>query len=67
MTQKIHEYSGSVNDIVPLMKWLRQHGENGSSYKIHQSNYRKLCVEFFDNKLELMYIMKYDWGNNASK
>lgn len=64
MKQKIHEYNGNANTILSVMKWLRQNGEN-DSYKIHQSNYRKLRVEFFDNKLELMYIMKYDWGKST--
>lgn len=61
MTNKVYEFKGNVNSIVPIMKWLRQHGENGVSYKIHQSNYRVLRVEFTDNKLELMYIMQHDW------
>ena len=67
MKQKIHEYRGDANTIVSVMRWLRQHGEPNNSYKIHQSNYRVLCIEFFDSKLELMYIMQYDWANVVSK
>ena len=64
MKQKVYEYRGNANTIVSVMKWLRQNGEIGNSYKIHQSNYRVLHVEFFDDKLELMYTMQYDWTND---
>ena len=63
MKQKIYEYRGNAVTISNVMKWLRKNGEPNNSYKIHQSNYRVLHVEFFDSKLELMYIMQYDWGN----
>lgn len=67
MTGKIHEYRGNANTVLGAMKWLRQNGVPEKSYRIHQSNYRKLCVEFFDSKLELLYIMQYDWGRDQPK
>jgi hypothetical protein len=60
---KIHEYRGGLADTLPLYKWLRANGEPGVSYKIHYANYNHISIEFFDNKLELMYIMRYDWVN----
>ena len=63
MKQKIHEYRGNAVTISNVMKWLRKNGEPEKNYRIIQSNYRVLRVEFFDSKLELMYIMQYDWGN----
>lgn len=67
MKQKIHEYKGNAVTISNVMKWLRTNGEPEKNYRIIQSNYRVLRVEFFDSKLELMYIMQYDWANNVSK
>lgn len=67
MKQKIHEYKGNAVTITNVMKWLRKNGEPEKNYRIVQSNYRVLRVEFFDSKLELMYIMQYDWANNVSK
>lgn len=67
MTQKIYEYRGNAVTISNVMKWLRKNGEPNNNYKIHQSNYRVLRLEFFDKKLELMYIMQYDWTDMASK
>lgn len=67
MKQKIHEYKGNAVTITNVMKWLRKNGEPEKNYRIVQSNYRILRVEFFDSKLELMYIMQYDWANNVSK
>lgn len=67
MKQKIHEYKGNAVTITNVMKWLRKNGEPEKNYRIIQSNYRVLRVEFFDSKLELMYIMQYDWGNNVPK
>lgn len=66
MKQKIHEYKGNAVTITNVMKWLRKNGEPEKNYRIIQSNYRVLRVEFFDSKLELMYIMQYDWTNNVS-
>lgn len=66
MKQKIHEYKGNAVTISNVMKWLRKNGEPEKNYSIVQSNYRVLRVEFFDSKLELMYIMQYDWTNNVS-
>ena len=60
---KIHEYKGNAVTISNVMKWLRKNGEPEKNYRIIQSNYRVLRVEFFDSKLELMYIMQYDWGD----
>lgn len=65
MKQKIHEYKGNAVTITNVMKWLRKNGEPEKNYRIIQSNYRVLRVEFFDSKLELMYIMQYDWGNDV--
>ena len=67
MKPKIHEYKGNAVTISNVMKWLRKNGEPEKNYRIVQSNYRVLRVEFFDSKLELMYIMQYDWANNVSK
>ena len=60
---KIHEYRGSLVDILPLSKWLRASGVNDVDFKIHDSNYRLIRVEFMNSKLELHYIMKWSWGS----
>ena len=62
---KIHEYRGRLGDILPLSKWLRASGVNGVDYKIHQSNYSLIKVEFMNSKLELHYIMKWNWGSGG--
>lgn len=61
MKQKIHEFRGNACTILESMKWLRKNGEPEKNYKIHQSNYRVLRVEFLDSKLELMWIMHSEW------
>jgi hypothetical protein len=65
---KIYEYrsKGGEYQILPILKWLRQNGEMNRTFKIHQMNYRILQVEFFDDKLELMYTMLYDWTKPTS-
>lgn len=62
---KIHEYRGGLGDILPLSKWLRANGVNGVDYRIHQSNYRLIKVEFMNSKLELHYIMEWNWGSGV--
>jgi hypothetical protein len=60
--RKIYEYRHKHGQhILTIIKWLRQNGEMNTSFKIHQMNYSVLRVEFFDDKLELMYNMQYEW------
>lgn len=51
------------NEAVNIIKWLRNNGLHNVSYKIRHANYYNLSIEFFDDKLELAYIMKFDWLN----
>jgi hypothetical protein len=59
---KIHVYRPSQPLLIQrLTKWLRKSGTPKVDYVIHQMNYRIVRVEFLNPKLELEFIMTYDW------
>lgn len=49
-------------NLVEVMRWLRaEGGERGVKWEAHGG--KTLSIQFKDSKLELAYIMEWDWLN----
>jgi hypothetical protein len=49
-----------------VTKWLRQHGERFVDWEM-SGGYHNLTIKIMNDKLELAYIMTWEWGNPDPK
>ncbi len=52
-----------MHTTVQLLKWLRSRGQIERDFKIVGANYNKVEVKFLCSKLELEYLLVYDWAS----
>jgi hypothetical protein len=61
MTQKkIYRPERERPGDLPVVKWLRQQGERGIDYNFSGAG-RTLSVWFMNDKIEVAYIMTWEW------
>lgn len=55
-----------MHTTVQLLKWLRSRGQIERDFKIVGANYNKVEVKFLCSKLELEYLLVYDWPSKKT-
>lgn len=65
MNKKYYYRADADHQILTVLKWLRRNGTMNVDFKLLQLNYRIMIVEFDNSKLELAYVMNYDWTQQS--
>ena len=61
--KRYHLRCDSSKQAVEVIRWLRAHGVRGSDFDFAGSI--RLDIEFYNDKLELAYIMRWDWRTDS--
>ena len=59
--KKYYRITSKTAEPLKVLKWLRTRGELNKDFFIVGASYHKLELEFNNPKLELEYVMRYDW------
>lgn len=65
MSKKYTYIADADHHILSVLKWLRRNGTMNIDFKLLQLNYKVMIVEFYNSKLELAYVMNYDWTQQS--
>lgn len=57
--------SDSEYSILSIAKWLRENGTLNEDFVFIILNYRTISVRFKNDRLELAYIMQFDWTKSV--
>jgi hypothetical protein len=57
------KYYRVTKEQLPVLKWLRANGVRGIDWEF-SGGYKAIEVRFMNDKLELAYIMRYEWQHS---
>lgn len=65
MSDKVYTRRWSQEySVLDIAKWLRANGTLNVDFVFMSLNYDRISVQFKNDKLELAYIMQFDWTKN---